>query len=51
MNIYEEYGKLMIQEEILQSNIRRVKSQIAEELNSNGVKPEPVEETVNGDNN
>ena len=32
MNLYEEYGKLMIQAEIINGKIQEIKGKIAEEL-------------------
>jgi len=34
MSIYEDYGRLLIQQEIVQNQIRIVKQQIADELNN-----------------
>ena len=44
MELYEEYGKLMIQLEILQSKIQQVKRNIAESLNKPKEKKENTSE-------
>ena len=44
MELYEEYGKLMIQLEILQSKIQQVKRNISESLNKPKEKKENTSE-------
>ena len=41
MNIYEQYGKLMVQKEILDNKIMEIKGLIAKETN----KPKDIKET------
>lgn len=41
--LYKQYGQLMIQAEVIQSQIQAVKRQIAEEINKKNINPKKDE--------
>lgn len=43
-NLYEQYGELMVQLELLQSKIKSIKQQIVGELNNKAIAKEPEKE-------
>ena len=48
--LYEQYGRLLIQAEIVNNQVNNVKSQIVEaERNRNKVTPPPIKENTDGD--